>query len=465
MADSANKFILRDYHSVENAEINLNGITVLAGINGCGKSTLSRWLYGFIHYSNEYDKIIDYKTAKEIYAHTNQLVDIQRRLAFLTKQSQLPRPIYFTGNVNTEANRLREKMNEVVLSVSYQTNEEDKKKSIDFLCNNLGLSLLNQSSDEERLQEIILKEEDFLLGLIHDSEERKQQSSIDDLYSIMEEGLGSESKAPQKMQFSENGTDLLDFDFVVKEWKHLIDGDGNFLVDSDGKHIVVDGITGRFMAPMGLRRAIYIDSPMAISNNDYTASHIWHRLKEMLTTPIKPLAEKARPIITEIRMILGGDIIVKDETISAKELRYVRKKDGLNISIDEVATGMKSFAYILRLLQNGYIDSETLLIIDEPEAHLHPQWVVKFAKILVLIHKYLGTKIMIASHNPDMVAAINTIASVEGLDDATNFYQAYKEPGSLKFSYKGFGNDVSTVFDCFNIALEHIDAYKPSSGF
>ncbi|MDE6770719.1 MAG: ATP-binding protein, partial [Muribaculaceae bacterium] len=164
-------------------------------------------------------------------------------------------------------------------------------------------------------------------------------------------------------------------------------------------------------------------------------------------------------------MILGGDIIVKDETISAKELRYVRKKDGLNISIDEVATGMKSFAYILRLLQNGYIDSETLLIIDEPEAHLHPQWVVKFAKILVLIHKYLGTKIMIASHNPDMVAAINTIASVEGLDDATNFYQAYKEPGSLKFSYKGFGNDVSTVFDCFNIALEHIDAYKPSSGF
>ncbi|MDE6770625.1 MAG: ATP-binding cassette domain-containing protein, partial [Muribaculaceae bacterium] len=165
MADSANKFILRDYHSVENAEINLNGITVLAGINGCGKSTLSRWLYGFIHYSNEYDKIIDYKTAKEIYAHTNQLVDIQRRLAFLTKQSQLPRPIYFTGNVNTEANRLREKMNEVVLSVSYQTNEEDKKKSIDFLCNNLGLSLLNQSSDEERLQEIILKEEDFLLGL------------------------------------------------------------------------------------------------------------------------------------------------------------------------------------------------------------------------------------------------------------------------------------------------------------
>ncbi len=143
-------------------------------------------------------------------------------------------------------------------------------------------------------------------------------------------------------------------------------------------------------------------------------------------------------------------------------MRYVRRADGLNISIDEVATGMKSFAYLLRLLQNGYIDNQTLLIIDEPEAYLHPQWIVKFAKVLVLIQKQLGTKIMVASHDPDMVAAINSIAEAEGLSKITNFYQASKEPGELRYTYDNSGNDISRVFESFNIALDRIDDYKAS---
>ncbi|MDE7349904.1 MAG: ATP-binding protein [Muribaculaceae bacterium] len=164
-------------------------------------------------------------------------------------------------------------------------------------------------------------------------------------------------------------------------------------------------------------------------------------------------------IVREITMVLGGDVILKDEGVGQKELRYVRKVDGLNVSIDEVATGMKSFAYLLRLLQNGYIDSETLLIIDEPEAHLHPQWIVKFAKVLVLIQKLLGAKIMVASHDPDMVAAINAMAEAEGLSDVTNFYQAAKESGELRYIYVNSGNDISRIFESFNIALDRIDGY------
>ncbi|MDE5675665.1 MAG: ATP-binding protein, partial [Muribaculaceae bacterium] len=134
----------------------------------------------------------------------------------------------------------------------------------------------------------------------------------------------------------------------------------------------------------------------------------------------------------------------------------------LDNSIDELATGMKSFAYLLRLLENGYLDSETLLIIDEPEAHLHPQWIFKFAKILVLLNKKLGVKIMIASHNPDMVAAISAISEAEGSSANTNFYQAEKVPGTLRFDFKHCGNDISPIFECFNIAIDRIDSYKPS---
>ncbi|MBP5682218.1 MAG: AAA family ATPase, partial [Bacteroidales bacterium] len=40
---------IENYHSISKADIALNGITVLAGINGCGKSTLARWLYYIVN--------------------------------------------------------------------------------------------------------------------------------------------------------------------------------------------------------------------------------------------------------------------------------------------------------------------------------------------------------------------------------------------------------------------------------
>lgn len=46
---------LLGYHAVKEAEIKLDGITVLSGINGCGKSTLSRWLYYLINGSRDFD--------------------------------------------------------------------------------------------------------------------------------------------------------------------------------------------------------------------------------------------------------------------------------------------------------------------------------------------------------------------------------------------------------------------------
>ena len=98
-------------------------------------------------------------------------------------------------------------------------------------------------------------------------------------------------------------------------------------------------------------------------------------------------------------------------------------------------------------------------MIDEPEAHLHPQWIVEFARVLVTIHKRLGVNIMIASHNPDMVSAISSIAKREEIEDETNFYLAVKENDSWQYTYKSLGTDISDIFRSFNIALSRIKEY------
>lgn len=38
-------FTIENYQAIRCASVDINGITVLSGINGCGKSTFSRWLY------------------------------------------------------------------------------------------------------------------------------------------------------------------------------------------------------------------------------------------------------------------------------------------------------------------------------------------------------------------------------------------------------------------------------------
>lgn len=52
------KFIVNNFRAVEHANIALNGISVLTGENGCGKSSISKLAYYTILYSKQYKNIV-----------------------------------------------------------------------------------------------------------------------------------------------------------------------------------------------------------------------------------------------------------------------------------------------------------------------------------------------------------------------------------------------------------------------
>lgn len=58
------RFSINNYHAIKVADILIDGITVLAGSNGCGKSTISRWLYYMIDIATDFDSYLakGYKT-------------------------------------------------------------------------------------------------------------------------------------------------------------------------------------------------------------------------------------------------------------------------------------------------------------------------------------------------------------------------------------------------------------------
>lgn len=425
------KFIIKDYHSINNASIRLDGITVLAGLNGCGKSTLSRWLYGFVRYSNAFDDMVDKGFSQRINEKIKRLYDIFRRVDVWAGNDFQTRISYTTSNLEDTATFLIDYAKKLSALIESNWGKAELRIHEDWLWRALDIDNEKDLNLSDRLNLFLDNIQKFVSDILNEAIKVKANSSKKTLFNFIENGLMFEGAAPDKIEFIENGTSLIE--------------------------------NGRFMHPISLKRAIYIDSPMAISNmSQRNYNKIWDEFGVLMADNLKEMPCDSTSIALELRYTLGGNIVMKDEDLSFKQLRYVRKADGLDISIDELATGMKSFAYLLRLLENGYLDSETLLIIDEPEAHLHPQWIFKFAKILVLLNKKLGVKIMIASHNPDMVAAISAISEAEGSSANTNFYQAEKVPGTLRFDFKHCGNDISPIFECFNIAIDRIDSYKPS---
>ena len=124
-----------------------------------------------------------------------------------------------------------------------------------------------------------------------------------------------------------------------------------------------------------------------------------------------------------IKEILGGEI--KKEK---GELFFVRE-NGIKTHMKNTSSGVKQVAIIQTLLNNNELEPNSFLIMDEPEVNLHPEWQIKFAKILVLLVKELDLSIYIASHSPFFIEAIELYSQYYDLIDDSYFYLTQKAEG------------------------------------
>lgn len=123
-------------------------------------------------------------------------------------------------------------------------------------------------------------------------------------------------------------------------------------------------------------------------------------------------------IKSEIVKVIGGQFI-KEE---GKTYRFY-SNNGQNISIKNVATGIKSLGIIQVLLDKNRFTKKGYFIFDEPENHLHPTWQLALAEILVILAKN-GIRIMINTHSPYMLEALDKYSKKHNA--YTKFYLADK---------------------------------------
>ena len=426
------KYIVRDYHAIKEAEIKIDGITVLSGINGCGKSTLSRWLYYLINGAKEFDNFLyaDYK---------EKISRIINRMQFACM----------------DLNRFRRTNNSIQAKDTLDKLYEAAEK----------LKTLKVYSNEqvENVQDLFLQAlhttTDFLSETLTGDIPDARKSRIFNYFDINVQNNDIHRAIDD---FSERNGRLIG-NLTNKLYRDIKERPYQTFIELINKYFGVNIMEGGHIATLfGLQHAIYIDTPMAIEVGN-TENIFWNALREMMVydTPTKDLSTEEKKILLRIKDLLDGETVLEENDFwDAKDLRYISRDKKVNIFLKDAATGFKTFSYLQRLLENGYLNEETLLMIDEPEAHLHPQWIVEFARLLVLLNKKLGLKIMLASHNPDMIAAIHDIANKEGVLENANFYVAQQESSDKhQYIYKNLEHEIGEIFESFNIALENINRY------
>ena len=445
-------YSLRNYHAIRQAEIVIDGITVLAGENGSGKSTLSRWLYYTINGSADFEKLLFQEYVVSIQNFVRKWEFVNRDILRNSVRDSFKFGQQGHKRISTDSLDqflLLEKFNtediQRVQTIFMQTldlfaeqlysyiNEEARELRKNRILNFLEIKLDEYLSLEDavngfvkKYERLVEKRTNTLFNSLHDRH-------IKDFSRMVNEKFDESDDFPDELQLSEDGLELLD--------------------------------NGCLASIYNLHNAFYVDTPMAITASGFD-NYFWNELKNiMISVTPKKISVDTKLLIRRIKNLIGGEAkLVKDDAFDdLHELRYVSDDEEIDIELNKAATGIKTFIYLQRLLQNGCLTDSTLLLIDEPEAHLHPQWIVEYARLLVLINKKLGTKIMIASHNPDMVAAIRSIAAREEILDRTHFYLAERLHDCHQYIYHGLGNEIEGIFRSFNIALDRIKQYGSDS--
>lgn len=351
--------------------------------------------------------------------------------------------------------------------------DDDKKRLFDHTLSLMTMATLSNGGVEKfdfYYKRAIGLLDDMLVNFLQKEQNPQQVCRVLNLFGVTEQNHVHEDIErisiqlfSEYLQKYENSKKNRPISYLKEKIASVYREKDGFPASISFKEDEVELLVDRLGKIYSLNNAIYIGTPAAISLRQ--SDRI---LMTSLANKVVHVNEKGsnysgrQELLNSINRMIDGSIVEK-ENFDTVDLVY-RSRNGKDIRLEDLASGFKPLVYMLRLIENGWLTENTLLEIDEPETNLHPQWVVELAHLLVCINKTFGTKILITSHNPDMVSAIRYISEKVGVLNTTRFYLAEQRESSDMFDYKDLGSDIEPVFGSFNKSFDTLQKYVENYG-
>ena len=376
------KLIIKNIGKLKNAEVEINGITVITGENNTGKSTVGKVLWSVF---NGFYKI-DEKIYNEKVSELRKIVDK------LMKENGYDR---ITDNFK-DFFGIFDRTEEKIAIELLKNNKNYSENEIKIIINNYkkDLKIGNILNFVQEINDTLkISDEEIIKVIVSRVMNKEFHNQINTVFCKEKRNIGKIN-----LEIKDRSIDL------KVENNEISDIQNYFLINKE---------------------TVYIDNPFILDSYDYEeenhqthlANNIFSENENSAISEIK-VKKKLNNIYKKLNSVLSGEILEN------KNSKFVYRKNGEDIDLKNLSTGLKTFAIIKMLLQNGTLEESGTIILDEPEIHLHPEWQLLFAELIVLLQKEFGMHILLTTHSPYFLNAIEVFSEKYKINEKCKYYIA-----------------------------------------
>lgn len=417
------KLIIDTLAKVFKAEVEFDGITVIAGANNTGKSTVGKALWAmFTAFSNLDSRVNDARKIK----YQSLLDDFEER--------------FTDGGLEESTYDVSEEL--VTEGMTFERLRQILESSADK-------DLETPDYDEwlRRFQEVAELSVDSL----------KCQEVLSEIASVFHSQCGSflfpgtypsiELRIKNKaLRFEATGSvPKCDFGVKLQHKAFYIDSPNALLEVRNAVHM------RRFDFPWGVYRR---RSSLSRTLIDGVRSCVMREgSKESNSVDELLIAKKFSQIEGRLKELMGGTLSYsKDRGLQFVDNNFPAQP----LKIDNLSQGVKSMALLQAAFMKGAIGDSDVLILDEPEIHLHPVWQIKYAELIVMLQKEFNLTVLLTSHSPDFVEAIRLYSKKHGIKGSLKGYlSSVAENGSVTLDPVN-GENWDVVFETFGSSFDEL---------
>ncbi len=428
-------FNIENFGNIKKASIEIKPLTIIAGENGTGKSFTTKSLYCLLDALNK-DYLMEYIQVN--------LAKIQRNIIFFESE--------FTKKSQKDMDFIEDLKTSKLVFLNFIQNElqELNLEQQEKLLNSFFYRIKSDYKEIEQYQKKQSPLKKFEKVSSYTSEILKSYKNLlileEDFKGVVSLGIEKDLKDNFQKNFQiSNLETLVRKDEKIKSFDLKIDSIGNMNV-KENQNIDFSFTSKGIMEIQKLANIVYIDSPAylkvrkALENRkrgfslgfkvfdeekylkDYPLylDRLYEFLdKKYLDAPdFKELSDELQKLMSgKLNITKSGDIEYLDINNNAMPLSLT-------------AMGITNIGLIDLLIRNNIINKGSFLIMDEPEAHLHPEWQVTLIKILYKVAQ-AGANIIIATHSIDMIKAVELLIKQD--EDAKKLISLNKMPYKNNF--------------------------------
>lgn len=372
--------------SVKEANVRLDGLSVIAGVNDSGKSTIGKSVFCIV-------KSIAMAKSGYFYRKRSEFINI--------KLNDLKNLVKYMGKDKQSYDRLANKINILEKEIGKLKLGKDNDKYLTLIKESKNF-FLNELKGNNTIVESVFNE---LTNVIDKSFKSKFKRDV------MNNILNFMFDKDYLKHDEQNGNISLEDSIVGKKNEAFINQKGVYKIVENGKMFF--DVT--FIDTPVILQIYSILKDPEVNAKEYSPT-IKDIVRKLLSEPRESIWNRdfANLLTSKITNIINLNIKTEDGEIVA-----YKKNDKLPIRLENLATGIKSFVLLLLLIEKGYIAKNTLLVLDEPEVHLHPKWQLEYARIIVKLVKN-GIKVLVATHSPYMIEMLEVLSKKERIE--SNFY-------------------------------------------